>query len=437
MNYLMPLLSILFFASTALASDLSEADVKAILSDWVAAQNNGSYASYADMYAEKFLGIKRSGNRTYRYNHDAWLKDRKYMFKNAMKVEINNVIIQKHETGAVVGFNQTWENKNYKDKGQKRMHLVVEDNKTKISREEMLTSKVLPGKGIVIDSNNFPFAFAINEGIVIQNVTIKSEYVQSEPFLTSKEPFHVATASVNTQLLPQGIKSLVGMQVRTYSAKGSCESRINGFKLVSKEVPHFGEIERWKENKTPDKKIADTVFSEGKLHLVATTEKCSGDFAKDARLPQSPIALPKKVDKAMKNKIWDAFKALPLYKKEIKPYVKEITGESYRKFVLSRNGNISNWVSIFITGDQSCASEGGTLGSLWRVVEEAKGLSLKWVKYLDEDIEYATDIENDGIPEFYYENSFPGVYTNFGFVSGTSGNDDKRFEESAYYDCPC
>ena len=106
--------------------------------------------------------------------------------------------------------------------------------------------------------------------------------------------------------------------------------------------------------------------------------------------------------------------------------------------MLNHDGKTSTWVSIFITGDQSCGSEGGTLGSLWEVVEDINGPSLKWIMYLDEDLDYATDIENDGIPEFYYQYNSPSSFTYFGFISGKkTKNNDRRFDESAFHDCPC
>jgi hypothetical protein len=172
----MILIAILLFCTThSFAADISEADVKSFLEKWVAVQNRGSFADYADLYAGRFLGIKRSGERTYRYNREKWLKDRKRMFRDPMTVSADAIRIRTSETSAVIRFDQTWENARFKDRGGKQLFLILEDNRLRIAREEMLDSKLLLGNGRVLDSTNFPFAFAMKEGIVIPDGDVKTD----------------------------------------------------------------------------------------------------------------------------------------------------------------------------------------------------------------------------------------------------------------------
>lgn len=65
MKSLIILAFLLFCITPTFAADISEADVKAFLENWLSAQNRGAFADYADLYAGRFLGIKRSGERTH------------------------------------------------------------------------------------------------------------------------------------------------------------------------------------------------------------------------------------------------------------------------------------------------------------------------------------------------------------------------------------
>lgn len=433
---------ILVLAIPTFAANISESDVKSFLNNWLAAQNAGSFANYSVMYAQEFSGIKRSGNkRTTSFNRNAWLEDRKRMFKNKMRVSARNVQINALGPTATVKFEQTWESQGYKDKGEKQLYLVIEKSGLRIKREEMFASKVLAGKGMVLDSINFPFAFAIKEGVIIEHVDIKPEYMKGKPQLSSRDPYYVALSGVNTHLLPKNIFSLIGTPVKIYSAKGVCKSSIEEFKIVVKEVPSDGTQQQWKEELTPSAKIAETVFSEGIPHLIATTKNCSGDFAKDARLPQSPIALGQKVDKKMETKTWSVFTAMPLYRKAIKPFGKNIRIVNMRKFIFPFKRISSVYVTVsVVAGNPLCGAEGGeSLGALWEVKKTIKGYEYKEISYLDDQIlDYATDIDDDGVPDFHYLSRYRDGSFSFGFIRGDKhNNDDTRFDEAAFNHSPC
>lgn len=438
MKVLMALFAVIFLASPSFAGEISEVEVKSFLTSWLTAQNRGDYPGYAGMYATKFKGIKRSGDRTYRYNHEAWLKDRKRMFAHKMTVAADNVRIQVLETGATVEFEQTWESRNYKDKGGKELFLIHENDQLRIAREEMLASKVLAGKGMVLDSTNFPFAFAMPEGIVLPFEAVDAD-LDKLRFSSSNGIDHVASVPVDTGDLPPSTQSLLGMPVRIYGPKGACEAKINGFKLVSKKIPHFGEIQRWKEEKTPRKKIVRNIFDEGMMHLVATTDKCSGDFAKDARLPLSPVYVGKKADKETARLVTKAFRALPDYARVVKPYVKDGYFESIKTFELDVSGKKQRWVSMFvISGEPYCGGEGGILGGLWRIEDDGTGKKLRFEQYIP-DLEYITDLDNDGLPEFLSRDvETRGVPHSFYLIPlQRSGKKPHVFKGSNDYDCPC
>lgn len=438
MRYLLPFLSILFFASTALAAEISEADVKTFFNNWLAAQNTGDYNRYAAMYSARFKGIKRAGERTYFFNHEAWLNDRKRMFRNKMSVSADSVRIVVFERSAKVEFQQTWESGGYRDKGRKELYLKKEDGWLRITMEEMLASKVLAGKGAVLDSTNFPFAFAMPEGIVLPDQDVKIDVKKLK--LTSNGVDYAASAPVEPEQLPKSIRSLLGMPVRIHGPKGACEAKINGFKIVSKKTPHYWEIKGWKEEKTPRKEITVNVYNEGLGHLVATTEKCSGDFAKDARLPVSPVFVGKKPDKETAAMAAKAFRALAAYKTDIKPYVKDEYYESIKFFEFSHSGKTEKWVSMYArSGVPFCGQDGGILGVLWKLEASAKGNKLSFDKYIGNELEYLTDIDNDGNPEFLSRDTYTrGVPQSFEFVPAKNSKMKGYIFKGSYdYDCPC
>lgn len=94
------------------------------------------------MYSKRFVGIRRSGSKLIKFDHDIWLKDRKLMFDNKMIVSGAVLNIKVSGTSASVMFEQTWESSSYKDKGVKLLHLKVERGKLIVIREEMLSSEI-------------------------------------------------------------------------------------------------------------------------------------------------------------------------------------------------------------------------------------------------------------------------------------------------------
>jgi hypothetical protein len=55
---------------------IPEQAVKALVDAWLTAQNKGDFKAYEGLYAAKFFGIKRAGQREERFDRDGWLKDR-------------------------------------------------------------------------------------------------------------------------------------------------------------------------------------------------------------------------------------------------------------------------------------------------------------------------------------------------------------------------
>ena len=118
---------------------------------WLGAQNEGSYEAYSASYASRFFGIKRSGPRVYQYDREGWLVDRKRMFRKAVTVEADEVAIATSRSTAQLRFIQTWSSGTYSDVGPKQLVFVKEGDELRITREEMLSSKVLREGGAPVE----------------------------------------------------------------------------------------------------------------------------------------------------------------------------------------------------------------------------------------------------------------------------------------------
>src|SRR5262245_3436276 len=131
----------LLLAFWMVAADPAEA----LLNEWVRAQNEGNFAAYEKLYAQKFTGVRRSGPRVVRLDRKGWMKDRGRMFKHKMAVAASETKVTKAGQGATITFVQTWSapESGYRDVGKKVMVLMPEGDALRIVREEMLESKLL------------------------------------------------------------------------------------------------------------------------------------------------------------------------------------------------------------------------------------------------------------------------------------------------------
>ena len=124
------------------SSTAHEQAARDTLDAWLEAQNKGDFNAYAGMYAARFEGIKRAGDKKNEFDTGGWLDDRKGMFKRAMKVSAEDVSFSPHGDGIRIRFLQRWSSGKYKDRGEKEMDIVLEGDVWRIAREEMLYSIV-------------------------------------------------------------------------------------------------------------------------------------------------------------------------------------------------------------------------------------------------------------------------------------------------------
>jgi ketosteroid isomerase-like protein len=129
--------------------DLTEAQVRAAIDAWLAAQNDGDLAAYGLLYDGEFTGVKRAGERTTRHNREEWLADRARMFAKKMTVTARSISVELRDGRAVVRFVQRWSSGSYADVGPKELRLVWRPAGLRIVREELFHSTVLSSKELV------------------------------------------------------------------------------------------------------------------------------------------------------------------------------------------------------------------------------------------------------------------------------------------------
>lgn len=229
------------------AGAIAPADVQKLVDTWLAAQNGGDVTGYLALYAERFEGVRRSGERAARMDRKGWAADRTKMFAKKMVVTAGDVFISTTESTAQVTFTQTWASGTYKDVGPKLLVVVKEKGALRIAREEMLAS-TLQGVKRLPPHPTEDLAFVIQDGgtRIVLDVSPQLAWGQGAPqLLADAVPFPTAVP-VNAAKLPVTLATWIGKKMRLYGPSGPvCEATVGALSLVGRVIPHFGEEARW------------------------------------------------------------------------------------------------------------------------------------------------------------------------------------------------
>jgi hypothetical protein len=118
-----------------------------VVDKWLHAQNAGKFADYERLYAKRFHGIRRSGDKTVRLDRAGWMKERKKMFEHPMVVEARDIVVESIGPRTRVHLTQLFTQGKYQDAGPKEL-VVVGD---RIVSEEMLASTLAGADGSICD----------------------------------------------------------------------------------------------------------------------------------------------------------------------------------------------------------------------------------------------------------------------------------------------
>jgi hypothetical protein len=131
------------FSQRSEAVEDARSEAKLLLEIWLTCQNTGNLTIYRTLYADDFMGVRKSGSRTVTLDLNGWIKDRTRMFKSRMNVSISDVRIKEDSEGVHLIFTQNFKQGSYQDVGLKRMLLSRSSGRMKIEREEMLNSDLI------------------------------------------------------------------------------------------------------------------------------------------------------------------------------------------------------------------------------------------------------------------------------------------------------
>ena len=134
-------------AEPAPATESERRLAEAVVTAWLAAQNQRDWKGYQRLYAARFTGIRRVGTVEKKLDRAKWMADRKAMFKAAMAVTADGITVTSDAVELIVTFVQTWEQGAFADAGHKRLVLdlaaVRAGTAGVIVAEEMVTSQVV------------------------------------------------------------------------------------------------------------------------------------------------------------------------------------------------------------------------------------------------------------------------------------------------------
>lgn len=366
---------------------LTEDAVKSFVARWEAAQNQQDFAAYSALYADRFMGVKRVGSYSKRFDRAGWLADRKPMFAGGAKVRVTELALVATAGATRAVFTQEFTSTGFRDVGKKELFLVPGPGGVAISREEMLSSEVSSGAapgGSVLAYHR--------DGAVLQRGFDKAKLNGAPRLLSAEKTSPISIAfEVAPELLGDSARAWLGREVTAYTASGAtCSGRVARFEVRVQAVPHFGMRQGWNGELDQPKAAPQTIASaiermaQGEEHFVVGVldRACAGIWASGAPAPFTP-ALPAKG--GLRAAAVAAFKALPAYAELQKKFVKE--GGAANAAWESTNGELSvvevrpagrpALVLIAARAGAGCAGFNGSLSALWQITGSAEAPQLK------------------------------------------------------------
>lgn len=288
-------------SSSAVAAEpvraLSDAEVRKLVSSWLEAQNSVNFADYGKQYAERFTGIKRVGEtKVQTFDHESWLEDRKTMFKPGLEVRADDVQVQLAGSTARVHFKQSFTTDHFHDEGPKELVVIATAQGPRISREEMLASKLAlkAGSGTTaevwhVESKRIYLGGALPEAALTGPLQrVASGYV------------YVVEQAVNPDKLQKTDQSWLDKTITTFTADGkTCTAKITGFKARADVVPHFGQRQYWEGTKIegvpaeplpPASEVTEQVWAMGQMTGVDLVGVLSNDCLGAVWAMRAPLA---------------------------------------------------------------------------------------------------------------------------------------------------
>jgi len=364
------------------AVGLADTDVRAFIERWQAAQNSHDFEAYARLYADRFMGLKRVGPYSKRFDRAGWLADRKPMFDAGARIEISGIELVASTGATRAIFTQRFSSGSFRDVGKKELFLAATPGGISITKEEMLDSTVSDPPSTA--SNVLAYQ---RDGVVVQRGFDKQK-LKGPPRLVeagATDPVELAYA-VAPESLSEATRAWRGRELTAFAADGSsCTGKVARFEVRVQAVPHFGMREAWR-GEAPAQ-IASAVENMAQDHehfVVGVLDRaCKGSWGIPA--PAGAFTPARPAEGALREAGISAFKALPAY------------AELQRRFVTESKLTDRGWEAdgkllrvmelrvparpalLLVTArtDGGCAEFSGSLSALWQLEGSESALKLR------------------------------------------------------------
>jgi hypothetical protein len=419
-------------AAAASKPAIADDEVKALIAEWLAAQNEGAFERYSALYAARFTGVRRTGSKTRSFERKGWLADRKRMFAKPMQVKAGELEIAHAGPSAVVRFDQEWSTVTYRDLGPKQMVLVRESGALRIAREELLASAALAAGG---SSARFVTAVGGRAYVLLESAgdePLLGKPIRVEVGAPSGAVFESMASNETAE--PAGVAVWRGGPLRLLGAHGSCEMPAGALRAVVTGYPHFGVVQEWQgEDGKPAATVAEIGQAIAGMYGAWVALELEQPCMKDAVLalpPGAPAPLVFKQlddDEAVKTRAQQALAMLPEVRKLPRADRDELLAELH---VTAFGRERPEWVAV-------AAASGCALGleqlALFRV--EGEQLVLQMTSRDAElwSVWALADLDGDGQPEVI---GSPWAPTAWLLIESRNGRVLQR-ADIPYNDCPC
>lgn len=430
------------------AATVDEAAVKKLVEAWVAAQNQGDFAAYQKLYAEKLEGIKRAGQRTWRFDRKGFLADRERMFRKPMTVEAKDVSVRPSAVSAVVELKQRFKQDKFEDEGPKRLVVVLENGALKIAREEMLSSTLASGGS---GAQNQPVRF------VLGDAGKSYVFIGDGDASWASGPAKMLSAGLagadfaamrSAEKAPASAKSWKSRAISLYDGAGkSCEATIVELHLIAAGTPHFGEVQMWDGavmNGKPTQPVlgeaarATAVFGMARPYLVGeldVPDGCAPALAIESKAPPKFFATTQVgANDAAAQAAQDAFRKLASYQDAQSRFAKDFQGKGdWTKTVTLRGyeGHSRRFISVSAEELAGCADFNASANALFEVTGASKVVLVAEGAGVPDTV---FDSDGDGKVEITVGNRNGGVSY---LVQSGSEMTAASSLDFPYNDCPC
>lgn len=409
---------------------LDEADVRALVDAWAAAQNAGEFARYESLYARRFSGVKRAGPRSRAFDRDGWMRDRRGMFGSAQRVTVRDLAIDLAGRSALVRFTQEYASGEFRDVGEKRLAVVLEEGAVRIAREEMVASVLVPATDAgavptLAPGRLMPVVMAGGAPWVVIDASPRAEFAAGLPAFVDRGNVVVTRKDIDASSVPEAARALAGRAVQLYTATGpGCRGTIRELSVIRRVDVHFGTEQEWFDGdgglRGDPTLLAQQAWELGEAGalLAARIDPPPGGcnasrWGRVADLPALPVYTRRPADAAIEARALERLRATPAWTQLQAAYAQDPDATRDGRWdehggarplvgIWSSPGSPRRWLVV-----SSAVALGGCAsfsGQLWAVFEVGANGAVT-LRTDARDPGYfaplaATDMDADGVPEF-------------------------------------